>query len=49
MEKMETEYLNLKILGMPIIFTRIFSSCGCTIPKKPEKPCLPGESGEIRS
>ena len=31
----------------PLIFTRIFSSCGCTIPKKPEKPVLPGESGEI--
>ena len=31
----------------PLIFTRIFSSCGCTIPKKPEKPVFPGESGEI--
>ena len=31
----------------PLIFTRIFSSCGCTIPKKPEKPVLPGETGEI--
>jgi hypothetical protein len=32
----------------PLIFTRIFSSCGCTIPKKPEKPILPGQSGEIQ-
>jgi len=32
----------------PLIFSRIFSSCGCTIPKKPEKPILPGESGEIQ-
>ena len=31
----------------PLIFTRIFSSCGCTIPKKPEKPVQPGESGTI--
>jgi hypothetical protein len=31
----------------PLIFSRIFSSCGCTIPKKPEKPILPGESGSI--
>ena len=31
----------------PLIFTRIFSSCGCTIPKKPEKPVKPGESGTI--
>jgi hypothetical protein len=32
----------------PLVFTRIFSSCGCTIPKKPEKPILPGETGEIQ-
>ena len=31
----------------PLIFSRIFSSCGCTIPKKPEKPIEPGESGII--
>ena len=31
----------------PLIFSRIISSCGCTIPKKPEKPILPGESGII--
>ena len=32
----------------PLVFQRISSSCGCTIPKKPEKPVLPGESGEIQ-
>ena len=31
----------------PLIFKRISSSCGCTIPKKPEIPIEPGESGEI--
>jgi hypothetical protein len=31
----------------PLIFSRIFSSCGCKIPKKPEKPIQPGESGTI--
>ena len=31
----------------PLILSRIFSSCGCTIPKKPEKPIEPGESGII--
>ena len=31
----------------PLIFKRISSSCGCTIPKKPEKPIEPGDSGEI--
>ena len=31
----------------PLVFLRISSSCGCTIPKKPEKPIEPGETGEI--
>ncbi|MAR26244.1 MAG: hypothetical protein CMD12_01490 [Flavobacteriales bacterium] len=39
---------NFKNTGTaPLIFNRIYSSCGCTIPKKPEKPILPGESGSI--
>jgi len=31
----------------PLVFNRISSSCGCTVPKRPEKPVEPGESGEI--
>ena len=32
----------------PLIITNIQSSCGCTVPKKPEKPIMPGEKGEIK-
>ncbi|MBT4868808.1 MAG: DUF1573 domain-containing protein [Polaribacter sp.] len=32
----------------PIIIKKIQSSCGCTVPKKPEKPIMPGEDGEIK-
>jgi hypothetical protein len=32
----------------PLIIKKIQSSCGCTIPKKPEKPILPGKKGEIK-
>ena len=32
----------------PLIISKVSSSCGCTIPKKPEEPILPGESGEIQ-
>jgi len=32
----------------PIVIKRIQSSCGCTVPKKPEKPVMPGEKGEIK-
>jgi archaellum component FlaG (FlaF/FlaG flagellin family) len=31
----------------PLIITKIKSSCGCTVPKKPTDPILPGETGEI--
>ena len=32
----------------PLIISKVSSSCGCTIPKKPEEPVLPGDSGEIQ-
>ena len=32
----------------PLIIENIKSSCGCTVPKKPEKPIMPGEKGEIK-
>ena len=31
----------------PLVISRIQSSCGCTVPKKPEDPIMPGASGEI--
>ena len=32
----------------PLIISKVSSSCGCTIPKKPEEPILPGDTGEIQ-
>lgn len=31
----------------PLVITNVKSSCGCTVPSKPEKPVLPGESAKI--
>ncbi|MGC6430157.1 MAG: DUF1573 domain-containing protein [Jejuia sp.] len=31
----------------PLIISKVNSSCGCTIPKKPEEPIMPGKTGEI--
>lgn len=31
----------------PLVITRVQASCGCTVPKKPEQPILPGEKGKI--
>jgi hypothetical protein len=33
---------------MPLEIKKVYSSCGCTIPKKPEVPIAPGETGEIQ-
>lgn len=31
----------------PLIISDAKASCGCTVPKKPEEPIAPGDSGEI--
>lgn len=32
----------------PIIITNVGTSCGCTVPEKPEAPVLPKKTGEIK-
>ena len=32
----------------PLVITEVNSTCGCTIPEKPEQPIGPGESGKIK-
>ncbi|MEC4116885.1 DUF1573 domain-containing protein [Myroides phaeus] len=31
----------------PLIITAVRSTCGCTVPSKPEEPVLPGQKGKI--
>ncbi len=31
----------------PLVITNVRSSCGCTIPSKPEAPVMPGKSDKI--
>lgn len=31
----------------PLTIKDIKSTCGCTVPKRPEKPIMPGEKGQI--
>jgi len=31
----------------PLIISSVKSTCGCTVPKKPKEPIMPGEKGEI--
>lgn len=32
----------------PLVITEVNSTCGCTIPEKPEQPIGPGQSGQIK-
>ncbi|MEL6304993.1 MAG: DUF1573 domain-containing protein [Bacteroidota bacterium] len=32
----------------PLVISDVKSSCGCTIPKKPDGPIMPGETGQIQ-
>src|SRR5690606_6414363 len=31
----------------PLIISKVSSTCGCTVPSKPDGPILPGETGKI--
>lgn len=31
----------------PLIITNVLSTCGCTVPTKPNEPIMPGKSGKI--
>jgi hypothetical protein len=31
----------------PLIISDVKSTCGCTVPKKPDAPIMPGQTGEI--
>lgn len=31
----------------PLIISNVRSTCGCTVPSKPEAPIMPGKTGEI--
>ncbi|PQJ78854.1 DUF1573 domain-containing protein [Polaribacter porphyrae] len=44
----EKTFVFTNIGNKPLVIRNIKSSCGCTIPKKPEKPIMPGEKGEIK-
>ncbi len=32
----------------PLVIANTSASCGCTVPEKPEKPIMPGETGFIK-
>ena len=47
-EKVEYNYRFKNTGTKPLVVTNATASCGCTVPQKPEKPILPGETGFIK-
>ena len=44
----EKTFVFTNVGDAPLIIKNVQSSCGCTVPKKPENPIMPGEKGEIK-
>ena len=47
-EKVEYSYRFKNTGNKPLVIIQATASCGCTVPQKPEKPILPGETGFIK-
>ena len=47
-EKVEYNYRFTNTGLKPLVIANATASCGCTVPQKPEKPILPGETGIIK-
>ncbi len=47
-EKVEYNYRFKNTGTNPLIIFNTSASCGCTVPEKPEKPIMPGETGVIK-
>lgn len=47
-EKVEYNFRFKNTGKKPLVIINAHASCGCTIPEKPEKPVMPGESSFIK-
>ena len=47
-EKVEHSYIFKNTGTNPLVVFEAHASCGCTVPEKPEKPILPGETGYLK-
>lgn len=47
-EKVEYSYRFKNTGTKPLVIVTATASCGCTVPQKPERPILPGETGFIK-
>lgn len=47
-EKVEFSFRFKNTGKKPLVVTNASASCGCTVPEKPERPILPGETGFLK-
>lgn len=47
-QKVEYSYRFKNTGTKPLVIVDASASCGCTVPQKPEKPIMPGETGYIK-
>lgn len=47
-EKVEYSYRFVNTGDKPLVIITADASCGCTVPQKPERPIMPGETGFIK-
>lgn len=47
-EKVTYSYRFKNTGSKPLVIVDATASCGCTVPQKPEKPIMPGETGFIK-
>jgi hypothetical protein len=47
-EKVEYSYRFKNTGAKPLVIVSASATCGCTVPEKPERPILPGETGFIK-
>lgn len=47
-EKVEFSYRFKNTGNNPLVIFEAHGSCGCTVPERPEKPIMPGETGFLK-
>ena len=48
-EKVEFHFRFVNAGNKPMVITKASASCGCTVPEKPERPIMPGDTGYIKA
>jgi len=48
-QNLEVSYKFKNTGNKPLVISRVWAQCGCTVPETPQKPYAPGEEGVIKA